>query len=336
MKDVARLAGVSLKTVSRVVNGEPHVSPDLIAKVNVAAQQLDYRPDLTARSLRRTSRATKTLGLMLENVANPFSASLLRAVEDAGREHGLVVLAASSDDDPDQERQLVRTLLSRQVDGLIVAVATGDQSYLRRELVGGKPMVFVDRPPLNLDADTVSSTNTEGSADAVAHLIARGHRDIAFLGDRLSIPTASERLAGYRQALTRARLTPHPAHVITELHHDLAAEAAVRALMLSREPPTALFTARNTITTGAIRALRGLGMTQRVALIGFDEFELADLLDPAVAVVDQDIYEIGRTAANLVVDRLRGVRRGQGEHFRIPTRLVLRASADIPPGGGRG
>lgn len=332
MRDVARLAEVSLKTVSRVVNGEPHVSPDLAARVHRAARQLDYRPDLTARSLRHTSRATQTFGLVLESVANPFAAGLLRAVEDAAREHGVVVLAVSADEDAAQERELVTTLLSRQVDALINASASGDQSYLSRELSLGKPIVYLDRPPLGLDTDTVSSTNTEGSAEAVRHLIARGHRQIGYLGDVLTIPTAVERLEGYRSAMAAARL-PLQHHVVTDMHSSDLAEAAARAMLLSRQPPTALFTAQNLITVGALRALHSLGMTRRVALIGFDELDLADLLDPPVAVVAQDIYRMGHRAAELAFDRLRGSRTGPGEHFRVPTELRLRASAEIPGPG---
>lgn len=332
MKEVATLAGVSLKTVSRVVNGEPHVSDALVARVQQAARQLDYRPDLTARSLRHSSRATQIFGLVLESVSNPFASGLLRAIEDAAREHDVAVLAVSADEDPAQERELVGMLLSRQVDALLNASAAGDQSYLARDLSLGKPVVYLDRPPSNLDADTVSSTNSEGSADAVRHLIARGHRQIAFLGDVLTIPTAVERLDGYRSAVAEARL-PLQHHVVSDMHSSDLAEAAVRAMLLGREAPTALFTAQNLITVGALRALHSLGMASRVALIGFDELDLADLLQPPVAVVAQDVAAIGQRAAQLAFDRLHGTRSGPGEHFRIPTQFRARASAHIPGPG---
>lgn len=331
MKDVAKLAGVSLKTVSRVVNAEPNVRPELIERVTVAARQLDYRPNFTASNLRRTSRSTRTLGLLLENVANPFSAALLRAIEDYARERGVAVVSASVDEDPERERELAQAFLSRQVDGLIIAPAADNQSYLAREAALGTPIVFVDRPPANIDADTVSSENVQGARDAVQHLIGTGHRDIAFLSDFISISTAAERLQGYREALAGAGLVATPEHLVFDLHSSAAAESAVRGLLLSHTAPTALFTAQNLITIGAVRALRALGLHHRVALVGFDDFLLSDLLDPPVAVVEQDIYAMGRTAATLLFERLNGTRTGPGAHVRIPTRLLSRPSGSIPP-----
>ncbi len=331
MKEVARLAGVSIKTVSRVINGEQHVSAAVTERVNKAAAQLDYRPDFTARSLRQSSRATKTVGLILDSVDNPFSAGLLRAVEDAATAEGSAVLATSVDEDPDRARRLVRTLLSRQVDGLIIAAASGDQSYLAREIAAGTPVVFIDRPPENLTADTVMADNVGGAYAGVDQLLAVGHHDIAFLGDHLTIRTAAERLEGFRSALADHGATVPEEHVVVGLHSPEAAESAVRSLLLSRQPPTALFTAQNLITIGAIRALRDLGLQDRVALIGFDDVPLSDLLDPPVAVVEQRVYEIGRTAAQLLFQRLAGIRSEPGELLRIPTDMRLRATGTIPP-----
>ena len=175
MNDVAKLAGVSLKTVSRVVNGEPGVSTELIERVETAAAQLDYRPNFTASNLRRSQGTTRTVGLLLENVANPFSAALLRAIEDYARTRGSAVLSASVGEDASREVSLAQAFLARQVDGLIIAPSADSQAYLAREVARGTAMVFVDRPPVNLDADTVSSENLEGSRAAVRHLLGRGH-----------------------------------------------------------------------------------------------------------------------------------------------------------------
>lgn len=329
MRDVAKLAGVSIKTVSRVVNDEPAVSEPLRAKVLAAAAQLGYRPNFTASTLRSSSRRTRTLGLLLKNVANPFSAALLRAIEDSARDRDVVVISASVDEDDARERQLSQTFLSRQVDGLIIVPTSGNHSYLAREVDRGTPVVFVDRPPAGIDADTVSSQNLEGARDAVEHLVSRGHRAIAFLGDVPTISTAGERLQGYREALASAGIAPEPTMIVTGLHSSEAAAQAVRSLLLSRNPPTALFTAQNLITVGAVRALRELDLQHRVALFGFDDFMLSDLLDPPVAVVEQDIYLLGQTAASLLFDRQDGSREGPGELIRVPTTLRLRASGDI-------
>lgn len=331
MRDVAKLAGVSIKTVSRVVNDEPAVSEELRSKVLTAAAQLGYRPNFTASTLRRSSRSTRTIALLLKNVANPFSAALLRAIEDVARQRNVVVISASVDEDDDRERALAQAFLSRQVDGLIIVPTAGNHSYLAREADMGTPVVFVDRAPAGIDADTVSSQNTEGSRAAVEHLAARGHRAIAFLGDFTSISTAGERLQGYREALAAAGLPARPDLVVQDVHSTEMAEKAVRSLLLSKQPPTALFTAQNLITVGAVRALRGLDLQHRVALFGFDDFLLSDLLDPPVAVVEQDVYKLGQTAAHLLFDRREGRRTGPGEHIRIPTALRVRESGNIGP-----
>lgn len=335
MKDVARLADVSLKTVSRVVNGEANVSDELIERVQVAARQLGYKPNFTASNLRRSPNSTKTVGLLLENVANPFSSSLLRAIEDVAAQRGVVVVAASLDEDPSREQELAMAFLARQMDGLIIAPSSSDQSYLTQELASGTPLAFVDRPPQNVSADSVSSDNVGGARMAVDQLIALGHQDIAFIGDYETISTAGERLTGYQEAMTAAGLRPRPEHVVTDIHSMDEAERETRKLLLGHHPPTALFTAQNLITIGAVRALRALDMHNRVALIGFDDFMLADLLTPPVAVVEQDIYSMGRTAANLLFDRIDRVTTGSRTEVRIPTSLILRASGEIPPPPGQ-
>jgi LacI family transcriptional regulator len=197
MVDVAALAGVGLKTVSRVVNSESGVSPELAARVRAAIEQLNYRRDANAATLRRLGGKTHSIGLVLEDVSNPFSSELHRAVEDAARERGLLVLAGSCDEDPERERELIGSFRERRVDGIIVVPASHDHSYLYEERRTGTALVFVDRPASHLDADTVVSDNYGGATQAVRHLLDRGHRRIGFLGDLLTIATALERLRGY-------------------------------------------------------------------------------------------------------------------------------------------
>src|SRR5947199_3655923 len=204
MVDVAALAGVGLKTVSRVVNSEPGVSPELEARVRRAIAQLHSRRDANAATLRRLGRKTQTIGLVLEDVANPFSSALHRAVEDAARERGVLVCAGSCDEDPDRERELIGSFRDRRVDGIIVVPASHDHTYLYEERRAGTALVFVDRPASHLDADSVVSDNVGGATLAVSRLLERGHRRIGFLGDLLTISTAKDRLRGYTQALTSA------------------------------------------------------------------------------------------------------------------------------------
>jgi LacI family transcriptional regulator len=321
MNDVARAAGVSLKTVSRVVNGETTVAPDLAARVRSAVESLDYRPHLGASLLRRNDRRTRTIGVLLEDVANPFSAALHRAVEDAARARGVRVLTGSLDEDPDRERELAAAFAERQADGLILAPTGGDQSHLAG--LGGMPVVFVDREPAGVDGDTVVATNVAGAAGAVRHLIAHGHERIAYLGDRERLTTARDRFRGYLRAMGRRR-----GPVVHDVRDSRAATACVLSLLRGPSPPTALFAARDLITIGAVRALRTLGLFGQVGLVGFDDFPLADLLDPGLTVVTADPVRMGKTAADALFERIGG-RDDPPREIRVPTTLIPRGSGEV-------
>jgi LacI family transcriptional regulator len=331
IRDVAALAGVGLKTVSRVINGEPGVSPELTARVREAAERLDFRPNLGARSLRRAGGKTATIGLLLEDVSNPFSAAIHRSVENAARARGVAVFTASVDEDPDRERALVQAFVARRVDGLVMVPAGADQSYLLSEVRAGLSLVFLDRPPGYLDADVVLAANQAGAEDAVRHLVERGHRRIAYLGDLLSISTARERHAGYEAGLREAGIQIDPALVLHDLHSSDLAEAAAADLFRSADPPTAIFASQNLVTIGAIRALRSAGRQHDIALVGFDEVPLADLLEPGLTVVAQDVLAIGRGAVEQLFRRLDGDRSPTVRQV-VPTRLVPRGSGEIAPG----
>jgi LacI family transcriptional regulator len=328
MHDVAALAGVGLKTVSRVVNAERGVSPELEVRVTRAIEQLNYRRDANAATLRRLGRKTQTIGLVLEDVSNPFSSALHRAVEDAARERGVLVFAGSCDEDPERERELIGSFRERRVDGLIVVPASPDHSYLHEERRTGTALVFVDRRARHLDADSVVSDNFGGARHAVAHLLDRGHRRIGFLGDLLSISTAQERLRGYKRALETAGVTADDALVRTELRDPDVAAAAVDEMLALPEPPTAFFTSQNLLTIGGIRALRRARCEREVALIGFDDVPLADMLDPAISVVAQDPQALGRTAAGQLFRRLDGDV-GPAVNRVIPVTLIARGSGEI-------
>ena len=328
MRDVGALAGVSLKTVSRVINGESTVDPAMAARVRRAAAQLNYRHNLTASNLRRGDGRSLTIGLMLEDVANPYSSSIYRAVENVARMRGVGVLAGSLDESPQRERELAASLFARRVDGLIIIPAGRDQSYLRTDQRHGTALVFVDRPPALLSADSVMADHRQGATAGVSHLISHGHRRIAFLGDLTSIVTAHERYAGYRDALRQAGLTEDARIVRRDLHTEAAAQAVVSELLTGPEPPSALFSAQNLITAGAIRALAVGGEQHRTALVSFDDLTLADLLDPPVTVVAQDVMGIGTLAAQILFRRIDGDTSEPQTHI-VRTRLIERGSGEI-------
>jgi LacI family transcriptional regulator, galactose operon repressor len=330
MVDVAALAGVGLKTVSRVVNDEPGVSPELAAKVRRAIEQLSYRRDANASMLRRLGGKTQTIGLVLEDVSNPFSSALHRAIEDTARERGVLVFAGSCDEDPDRERELIGSFRERRVDGLIIVPTSHDHGYLYEDRRTGTALVFVDRPAVHLDADSVVSDNRGGAVAATEHLLARGHTRIGFLGDLLTISTAKERLTGYSQALERAGIARDDRLIRTGLRDPDAAAAAVNEMLALRDPPTAVFTGQNLLTIGGVHALRNAGLQRRIALIGFDDVPLSDLIDPAISVVAQDPQELGRAAAELLFRRLDG-QAAEAVHRVVPVTLIARGSGEIAP-----
>lgn len=329
MKDVAARAGVGLKTVSRVVNGEPGVTPDTERRVQEAITALGFRRNDSARILRKGR--TSSIGLVLEDLADPFYAPLSRAVEEVARAHGALLINGSSAEDGERERELVLALCARRVDGLVIIPAGDDHRYLEPEIAAGVATVFVDRPAARMAADAVLSRSFEGAREGVAHLIAHGHRRIGFIGDLPRIHTAAERLRGYRAAMAEAGLPvdeswvalgpTDPGRVRADAERMVAGPGAAG-------PVTALLTGNNRVTVTVVRvpAVR----EGRVALVGFDDFELADLLTPPVTVIAQEPALLGRKAAELLFRRLEGADDAP-RRVELPTRLVPRGSGEIPP-----
>lgn len=329
MKDVAARAGVGLKTVSRVVNGEPGVTPDTERRVQEAITALGFRRNDSARILRKGR--TASIGLVLEDLADPFYGPLSRAVEEVARAHGALLINGSSAEDPEREQELVLTLCARRVDGLVIIPAGEDHRYLEPELAAGVATVFVDRPAARIEADTVLSDSYGGARSAVSHLIAHGHRRIGFIGDQPRIHTAAERLRGYRAAMDEAGLPVDEAWVSLGPTDPARVWSAASTMLDADRPVTALFAGNNRVTVTVVRVLAE--RPRPVALVGFDDFELADLLSPAVTVVAQNSAQLGRTAAEMLFRRLDG---GADRPRRVvlPTRLIVRGSGEIPPPDG--
>jgi LacI family transcriptional regulator len=325
MRDVALVAGVSLKTVSRVINAEPGVAAATAEKVEAAIAELRFQRNDLARSLRQ-GITSSTLGLVIEDVANPFYSAIAQAVENAARERGYMLITASCEEDPEREQQLVHALLRRRVDALLLVPATADHSYLGRDQI---PIVFLDRPPRNLDADCVLLDNLGGARAAVEHLLAGGHERIAVIADPDRLYTAHERLAGYREALAAAGVPIDGELVRLGSHDSDQAERVVRELLAlpADRRPTALFAGNNRNTVGALRALRTA--ERPLALVGFDDFELADLL--GTTVVRHDSGSMGEHAAKLAFERLEGGGERAPHRVVVPTELVVRGSGEVPP-----
>ncbi|MFB9907908.1 LacI family DNA-binding transcriptional regulator [Allokutzneria oryzae] len=327
MSDVARLAGVSIKTVSRVVNDEPGVHPATAERVLAAIERLGFRRNLSARNLRRGS-STGTLGVILEDVGNPFYSVLTRAVEEVARSQGRQVLTGSSDEDPGRERELALEFCARRVDGLIVVPAGMQHGYLVPEMQAGMPVVFVDRPAGDVVADTVLVDNIGGTAEAVKHLAAQGHRRIAFFGDAPDIFTASERLRGFREGCARSGVRYGEDLVFMGPHTEAGIAGLLDRALSGTEPATAVVSGNNRITVHMLRVL--YHRPTRPALVGFDDFELADLLNPPITVVQHDASMLGRAAAELLFARLEGDS-SPPRRVVLPARLVARGSGEVSP-----
>ena len=326
LRDVAALAGVSFKTVSRVVNDEPGVSPAVAARVREAADTLGYRPNAAATALRRADGRTATLGVLLEDSGNPFFAALLRGIEEMARSHGVAVFSSSTDLDLAREQEMTRAYVARQVDALIAAPTEGDFGHLARAAAEGTRVVLVDRPAEGLDVDVVLADNREGARRGVAHLLGLGHRRIGYVGRDPLIYTSRERFAGYAAALAESGITVDPNLVRREGATRSSAEQHIEALLDLPEPPTAIFAAQDIITMAAVGVLQRRGLHRSIALVGFDDFELANLLEPGVTVVAQDPHAIGRIAAERALNPGHDVTRDV-----VPTVLIERGSGEIAP-----
>ncbi len=327
MSDVARLAGVSIKTVSRVVNDEPAVHPDTAERVMAAIEQLGFRRNLGARNLRRGS-TTGTIGLIVEDVGNPFYSELNRAVERIATSFGRQVLTGSSEENSDRERELVLEFCARRVDGILVVPAGLQHGYLVPEMRAGTPVVFIDRPAGDIVADTVLFDNLGGTIEAVTHLAKHGHRRIAFLGDSPDIFTAAERLRGFREGCVRNGISYDESLVTMRTPTPDGIADAVKRLLDGPDAATAVIAGNNRV---AVHVLRTLAHAERrPAMVGFDDFELADLLNPPVTVVAHDVSALGHAAAELLFARVQGDQ-SPPRKVVLPVHLVARGSGEVAP-----
>ncbi len=336
MNDVAARAGVALKTVSRVVNEEPGVNPVTAEKVRAAIAALGFRRNEGARILRRGQ--TASIGLVVQDLADPFYSTLTRAVEEVALAHGSLVFTGSSDESPSRQREIALAFCARRVDGLVIAPVGDDHRYLEPEIEAGVAAVFVDRPATDIQADAVLVDNAGGVRKGIEHLFAHGHRRVGFLGDAPGIFTAAERVRGYREAYAAAGLTVDPALISMAAPTRASVHEALEAMLRGPAPATALFTGNSVITVAVLRELAQMELSPspgkkrkgRPALVGFDDFELADLLVPAITVIAQDPARSGRTAAELLFRRMQ---EPQSDIVlrKLPTRLIARGSGESPP-----
>jgi LacI family transcriptional regulator len=328
IRDVARAAGVSIKTVSRVTNRDDGVAVSTAARVQAAITELGYRVNPLARSLRTGS--DNAVGLILESLSDPFFAGVADAVEEAAREAGMVVVIASAGETVEQERAVVNAVLERSPRGMLIVPCHLDYEREHFQLgPHGVPVVFVDRPGIVATTDTVGIDNIAAARFATEQLIAHGHRRIAFIGTQLAHYPLSARVTGYRLALTDASIEVDESLIVSLPKLHAQADSEVATVVGQPEPATAILAANAFASLAVVKALRAVQRLD-VALIGFDDFPMADSLNPAITVNRQDPELIGSKAFALLMERIAG-EAGPGRQVVLPTTFVKRGSGEIPP-----
>ncbi len=331
LRDVARQSRVSPSTVSHVLNGTRPVSDDLRNRVSSAIQELGFEPNAMARSLK--VKRSNTIGLVIADIGNPFFTAVVRGVEDVAQKSGFTVIVGSSDEDPEKEAEYLRVFYSRRVDGLILAPAGQRHAYLQRLVHAHVPLVFLDREVPDLGVSSVVVDGESAARDAVRHLIGLGHTRIGMITGRPFISSAADRIRGYRQALEWSGLALDDRLVVSGGSRTDEARTATESLLDLVPPPTALFVGNNLMTIGAVAAIqaRGLRVPDDVAIVGFDDFDWADVFQPRLTTVAQPTYELGRVAAEMLVDQITKRSEPHVEHRVLPCQLVIRQSC----GAGR-
>ena len=327
IKDVAAEAGVSVATVSRVLNSHPSVSPAARARVIAAIESLGYRPNAVARSLRTDQ--TRTLGLVISDVLNPYFTALARSVEEAARALGYSVIIGNADERPELQDHHVRTLLDRRIDGLLVSPTDGGSPLILDAARSGTPMVFVDRWIPGVDVPVVRADGREAVRDLVAHLHGLGHRRLAIIAGPAATTTGSERVEAFREALAAYGLELPDAYIGQGDFQADSGRRATESFLALPEPPQVIF-ADNLMALGALDAIRahGLRVPHDIGLAAFDDIPWFVHTDPPITAIAQPTGDLGRAAVRALADRIEG-RRPQS--VTLPARLVVRRSCGESP-----
>ncbi|MEG5263492.1 LacI family DNA-binding transcriptional regulator [Pseudomonas sp. JDS28PS106] len=329
IKDVAALAGISYTTVSHVVNKTRPVSEPVRLKVEAAIAQLEYVPSAVARSLK--AKSTRTIGLLIPNGINPYFAELARGIEDHCERNGFCVILCNSDDNPDKQRNYLRVLLEKRVDGLIVSSVDGDVSVAGGLAEVRTPLVVVDRELDGISADTVRIDHEQGAWLATRHLLDLGHRRIACIGGPADTPVAEMRLAGYRRAMQQAGVSLSPGWMVTS---EFTSPAGYRAAvsLLHHDRPTAIFAGNDVIAIAVLRAAaeRGIAVPKDLSVVGFDDIQMSRYVYPALTTVGQSIRQLGETAAQMLLRRIAAPDAHDVHRQLVMPSVVVRESTAVP------
>jgi LacI family transcriptional regulator len=336
LSEVAKRAGVGTTTVSRVINGVEHVEPKTLARVEQAIKALGYMPNQAARVLK--GHRTRTIGFVIPSIADPFFSNCAEVLQAIARSNDFLVIVLTTQNDSDTERDAVNILTQHRVDGFVIAPADSESENLRTLLLRlPVPIVALDRPVAGSAVSSVVANNFDGAQHATRHLIKHGYKRIVCLTGETNLYTIRERVRGYCDAIESAGLETV---LETSIHDYESAEHVVKKMFHSRNPPDAIFTLKNTTTINTFEALQRLGISipKTVALLGYDDFQLAGTVRPAITVVQQPIYELGHVAAQLLFERLLNSSAPGGsahpsapQQIQLKTRLIRRSSCGCSP-----
>lgn len=324
LSDVAEAAGTSTKTASRVINGDPRVSSATRARVEAEVERLGYRVDVMARTLRRG--VDDAIGVVVPTIGDPFFASMLEEIERIALERDISILIASNSRDAGIERKVIEGLLSRKVAGMVIAPNAADYTFLRTIRT---PTVFLDRHPLGVETGVVLVDDFAEAQRAVSHLASFGHRRIALVVDELDIETSRLRRAGYHASIQELGLEVDETLELIGCIDAAQSERRTRELMSSPNPPTAIFSARSETSLGVVRALHLTNRTE-IALVSFGDFVTADILKPAITVLDHNPRVLARIAMDRLLERLDGNAENEDQDVIVPLHLIPRGSGELP------
>ena len=306
LKDVARRAGVSIATVSRVINGMNNVDPHTVKQVSKAINELNYKPSKVAQRLRNTSMKSNFIGLILPDIQNPFYIDVIKGVEEYLYKLGYAVVVGNYSQDEEKAHLYIDIFRSESVSGFIIAPVLGSEDKIRRLIDAGNPVVCVDRGLADMDIDLVVSDNERGAFNAVEYLIKSGHTRIAHIAGSKSIPTTVQRIEGYIAAMTKYGIEVPENYIMSRESNQESGKLLTETLLGLEHPPSAILTGNNLITLGVLEAIhnKGLSIPGDISVIGFDDMPWSDSLNPPLTAVRQPAYEIGRRAAELLCQRI--------------------------------
>ena len=328
MKDVAEKAGVSVATVSHVINKTRHVSEPTRKKVLESMKELNYSPNKIARSLRK--KETKTIGFIVPDISNFFFTGIANHIEQELNDNAYNVILCNSNEDIEQEKNQLQTLNSYQIDGVIIAPAPGDHSYLYESSFNQDyPLVFIDRKPQNYNCTSVLVNNFESSYNAVRKLIDKGHNKIGIITGLSGITTTLERLKGYKKALKDHNIPVNDNYIFSGDSKFQAGYNSTKKL-LKKTDITALYVTNNLMCIGAVDCLNehSVSIPEELAIIGFDDYKWASITDPPLSVISQPIEELGKTAVKKLMEYIEGVadENEKPQEIRLDTKFIERAS----------